>query len=172
MKNKEIADNHKRYIQRLERYKKFGYDTEKQRDFVVKKAHPFKEEVLEIGTGKGYFTLALARKKINLVSIDSSFEEQALALLNLKYCGLEDRIIFITADALRLCFKDESFNTVFCVNTAHHFKDYNPLFDELLRVVKKGGKLVLSDFNSRGSELIDKIHNSEGRRHFSHRVSL
>ncbi|HOB99404.1 MAG TPA: P-loop NTPase [Verrucomicrobiota bacterium] len=46
-----------------------------------------------------------------------------------------------------------------------HLDDPERVFDEMLRVLKPGGKLVLADFSPGGFRAMDAIHRAEGRRH-------
>ena len=103
------ACDYKGYIERLQFYKKFGYDIEKEREFILKKAGPLTGNILEVGTGKGHFSLALARKGYNFTTIDISREDQKLAHSVSKYLGLEGRINFKLGNAEHLEFKDSSF---------------------------------------------------------------
>ncbi|MCP4651869.1 MAG: class I SAM-dependent methyltransferase [Candidatus Omnitrophica bacterium] len=163
--DKSIINNHQKYLERMSLYKKFGYDIEEERKFIIEKAQSIYGDVMEVGTGKGYFTLALAREGCNFTSIDISQEEQAFAKLNIKYCGFESQVNFKIADAQKLPFKDNEFDIVFCVNTFHHFENPLKITDELMRVISFEGKIILSDFNKEGLMLVDKIHHREGRSH-------
>ena len=86
---KEILENHKKYLDRVSFYRSFGYDLEKERDFILDKSLPIAGKILEIGTGKGHFALALAKRGFNFTSIDMSEEEQKIAKLNTQYYDLE-----------------------------------------------------------------------------------
>jgi len=74
--DKEALANHKIYTERVNFYRSFGYDLEKERDFILDKSLPISGEILEIGTGKGHFALALAKRGYNFTSIDISAQEQ------------------------------------------------------------------------------------------------
>jgi len=160
-----LAQNHKKYLQRIDFYKQHGYDIEKERSFILDKAAPIYGETLEVGTGKGYFTVALAKEGNNFTSVDISKEEQEFARLNLKYLGLENQVDMKIENAECLSFANESIDIIFSVNTIHHFINPLKVINELLRVVSFEGKLILSDFSAKGLEIIDKIHMSEGRNH-------
>lgn len=162
---KEIIENHNRFLERVALYKEYGYDIEKERFFIIEKARPVSGAILEAGTGKGYFTLALAREGFTFTSFDISDEEQKYARLNLMYHGLEDRVRFDIADAECLPYSDDSFNSIFAVNMIHHVSSVRKVFDEFIRVLSPQGKIILSDFNDRGFDLLDEIHARDGRKH-------
>ncbi|MBN1472528.1 MAG: class I SAM-dependent methyltransferase [Syntrophaceae bacterium] len=165
MTEKELIDNHKRYLERIELYRQYGYDIDKERSFIIEKAQPFMGNILEAGTGKGYFTLALARAGVNFFSFDISAEEQRYALLNLMYYGLHHHVTFVVADIEYVPCDDGFFDVIFAVNMIHHLSSVYKTCKELLRILSPLGKIVLSDFNTHGLEILDKIHSLEGRKH-------
>lgn len=162
---KEISDNYQIYRQRIDLYKKFGYDIEKERQFIIDAAQPLYGDILEIGTGKGHFALSLAKEGYNFVSIDISDQEQSFARSNLEYFGLSKQVDFRIENAENLSFEDNSFDIIFSVNVFHHLKDPFKVLDELIRVISFEGKIILSDFTKEGLKVIDKVHQAEGRRH-------
>lgn len=168
----EIEENHKRYAERQELFKKFGYDVEKERDFIIEKARPFSGNILEVGTGKGYFAISMAKKGYKLTSIDVSEEEHRAARLNAEYFGLTDKVILKVEDAEHMSFDDGSFDTVFSVNVIHHLSDPLRVADEISRIVTKDGKIILSDFTRKGFEAMERLHASEGNTHTTGHVTL
>ena len=170
---KEVLENHKRYLERVSFYRSNGYDLEKERDFILDKSLPISGEILEIGTGKGHFALALAKSGYNFTSIDISLQEQEIAMLNLRYFGLENQVIFKIEDASRMSFSDQSFNVIFSINVFHHLEKSLAVLEEINRLLRNGGKAVLSDFSDKGLEIINACHTSEGRTHdyFKHRLN-
>ena len=104
--------------------------------------------------------------------MDLSKEEQNIALLNLRYFGLDKLVSLITGDARHLSFRDRSFDTIFCINVFHHLKNASAVLDEIIRLLKNKGKVVLSDFNAKGLEVINECHNYEGRKHDSFKHGL
>ena len=171
--DKETLENHKIYIERVKFYRSFGYDLEKEREFILDKSLPISKEILEIGTGKGHFALALAKRGYRFTSIDISRQEQEIALLNLRYFGLEKQVVFKIEDAARLSFPGQSFNVIFSVNVFHHLEKPLEVLNEITRLLRPGGKVVLSDFSDKGLEVINSCHTTEGRRHdyFKHRTN-
>ena len=163
--DKKVTENHKRYFQRLELYKNYGYDIEAERNFIIEKAQPLYGEMLEIGTGKGHLAIALAKKGYVLTSIDVSRQEQEIARMNIKLLGLEKQVNFKIENAQKLSFENGTFDIVFSVNMVHHLTEPFRIIDELIRLVCFEGKIILSDFSKEGFRVIDQVHKSEGRRH-------
>ena len=170
--NKEILENHNKYLERKKLFKSFGYDFEKERDFILEKALPIKGSILEVGTGKGHFSIALAQKGYRFISVDISEEEQKYAKLNIGYYGLQDQIDFRIDDAGQLSFKNNSVDIIFAINMVHHLSMPYKVMDEFLRVVKSNGKIIVSDFNKEGLDLVSRIHKLEGREHPVGKVAI
>ena len=165
MTEKEVLENHKKYLERLRFYRSFDYDLEKERDFIFGKSLPISGKILEIGTGKGHFALALAKKGYNFTTVDISEEEQNIARLNLQYYGLEKQANFIIEDAQDLSFPDRSFNVIYSINVFHHLEKPQAVLNEITRLLMSEGKIVLGDFNTKGLEIINACHAHEGRVH-------
>jgi 2-polyprenyl-3-methyl-5-hydroxy-6-metoxy-1,4-benzoquinol methylase len=55
----------------------------------------------------------------------------------------------------------------------HHLEKPRAVLDEIIRLLRHGGKAVLSDFSDKGLEIINACHTSEGRTHdyFKHRLN-
>jgi ubiquinone/menaquinone biosynthesis C-methylase UbiE len=167
-----VVENHKRYIERIAFYRGYGYDLEKERDLILGQSLPISGDILEIGTGKGHFSLALARHGFNFISIDISNQDQDIARLNMRYFGLENRAVFRIEDAQRLSFPDRSFDCIFSINVFHHLARPLKVLDEITRVLRPSGKVILGDFSIKGLEIINACHEQEGKRHdyFRHRL--
>lgn len=162
----KVEENHKCYLERLEKSRNFGYDHLKIRHRILKEVMPFKgTTIVDVGTGKGHMSLALASAGYNVESIDISSEEQEFARLNLAYYGVIERVKFHIADAANLFYKDSSVDYIFCVCVLHHIQNYKKVINEFFRIIKPKGKIIISDFSIKGLELIARMHESEGRVH-------
>lgn len=170
--DKEILENHKRYLERKALYKSFGCDIDAERAFILERAKPISGAILEAGTGKGHFALALAKAGYRFTTFDISEEEQKFARLNIKYFGFDHLVDFRIENGERLNFKDRSFDTIFSVNTLHHLVNPYKVLDELIRLLTYNGKLILSDFNAKGLALMDAIHASQGGKHEAGAIAI
>ena len=132
--DEQIIENHKKYAYRVNLFQRFGYDIVKERDFIVEKAQPIDGRILEVGTGKGYFTIALAQKGYHFTTVDISEEEQSFAKMNIQYLSLLNKVDFIVDDAQNLRFEDSSFDICFGINLVHHLSQPLKVIDEMIRV--------------------------------------
>ncbi|MGB8225945.1 MAG: class I SAM-dependent methyltransferase [Sedimentisphaerales bacterium] len=172
MLDNEMLENHQRYLERKKLYIGFGYDIDKERNFVLEQAKPLFGKILEAGTGKGHFALALAKQGYSFVAFDISQEELRLAKLNLAYFNLDKYVDFRLENAEHTSFADGSSDVIFSVNTLHHLQNPYKVIDELTRLLSQKGKLVLSDFTEEGFTIMGKIHALEGKAHEVNKTTL
>jgi len=163
--NKEILENHKKYLERKALYKSLGYDVDKERDFILQQAKPVYGKILEAGTGKGHFALALAKAGYSFVTFDISADEQRFAKLNIAHFGLQEQVDFRIENGERTSFADGSFDTLFSVNVLHHLRNPYQVIDEFIRLLSPKGKIIFADFTDEGFKIMDKIHGLEGNAH-------
>jgi len=158
-----LQANHRRYKERLCLLQQYGYDLKNEYRFILEKIMPLTGAILEVGTGKGYFTIELARSGRRFTSLDVSPVEQEFARLNIRYLGLEDFVDFHIADAGRLPYSQDSYDIIISVSTVHHLADPFRVLDEMARVAAPGGRILLSDFTPEGQDVINQIHLFEGK---------
>jgi len=91
----------------------------------------------------------------------------------MQYYGLEKQVSFKIENAEDLSFPDFSFDVIFSINVFHHLEKPQTVLNESMRLLRPGGKIVLSDFNAKGLEIINACHSREGRVHdyFKHDLS-
>ncbi|MDD3297042.1 MAG: methyltransferase domain-containing protein [Candidatus Omnitrophica bacterium] len=167
-----MNETYEEYLKRLSAYKEFGYDIEKERRFFFDKIQPLSGNILEVGTGKGHLALELARQGYHFVTVDINEDAQAQAKKYLEHFNLVDKVDFYLENAESLSFPDNSFDTVVSLNTVHHLVNPFLVMDEIIRVLKETGKILLSEFSKKGLEIIEKIHQREGGSHHLYRAGL
>ncbi|MFA5389052.1 MAG: methyltransferase domain-containing protein [Candidatus Omnitrophota bacterium] len=155
---------------RLKLFKKYGYDIPKARNFILAKAGLSKGKLLEIGTGKGHMTVALAKKGFSLVSIDLDRKSQRVAGVKLKALKLDRLAELKIMDAEKLKYKDKFFDYVISVNFIHHAKNPARCLKEMIRVT--GDQLVIADINKNGERIMEKVHRLDGHSHEVSKMSL
>ncbi len=115
-----------------------------------------REEVLDVGCGRGLMLVGAARRLTTgkAVGIDLwRAEDQAdntpdAALENARLEGVAERVSVETCDARKLPFSDASFDVVLSHWVVHNLPDATDrarAVDEMLRVLRPGGVLVLAD---------------------------
>ncbi|OQX84520.1 MAG: hypothetical protein B6D63_04325 [Candidatus Latescibacteria bacterium 4484_7] len=163
--SEELEKSRQRYRERLELYKKFGYDREKAIEFVVDSAEPIEEPVLDVGTGSGLTAVELARRGHHVTSVDISDDALQTAYVNAKAAQVADRIAFKLIDGMSLPFEARHFKLVTMVNVLHHLEEFVPLLREISRVLSPEGKLLVADFTEEGFDIIERVLRSEGNDH-------
>jgi ubiquinone/menaquinone biosynthesis C-methylase UbiE len=165
MHDAETLANHRQLLKREARLRRFGYNSPAAIQFVLDQALPLGRSVLEIGTGKGRFLVKLAPHAAKVTTVDVSAEEQHCARLSARHAGVEDKIRFVRRDAARLPWRAATFDAAVTMNAMHHIAHFERVLEEMLRVVKPGGKIVLADFDSRGFRIIAREHRADGKVH-------
>ena len=97
--------------------------------------------VLEVGAGSGRDSVALAEGGAVAVVLDYSMASLGVARAVAVRAGA--RIHLLRADALRLPFRDDSFDVLFHQGLLEHFRDPMPLLVENVRVLARQGLLLV-----------------------------
>jgi len=151
--------------QREALFRRFGYDSKASLKFILAKSLPLFGHVLEIGTGKGRFLAAIAKHARPITTLDLDAKQQRSAKLHVRHVRLRQRIRYVIHNAEQLPWDAAEFDSIVSVNTFHHLERPLKVLEEMLRVLKPGGKLVLCDFSPRGFQIFDRIHRFEGGTH-------
>lgn len=94
--------------------------------------------VLEVGAGTGRDADKLAGLGASVCALD--YSEESLALMAR---SIRPTVHIVCGDGFRLPFPDETFDVVFHQGLLEHFKNPGDLLDEHLRVLKRGGLLLV-----------------------------
>ena len=117
--------------------------------------------ILDAGAGTGRMATAMVGVAINVVGVDTSQRMLTLAKERADRMGLASRVSLVRADVRSLPFKASSFSAVVSIRVLSHYQDLDPIIDELGRVLKLGGEIVLdasSPFAAIYRRLIPSIH--------------
>ena len=116
--------------------------------------------VLDIGPGYGVgYERVLAANPASVTCIDP-FPAAAEHFIH----RADPRVRFLSQDFLRNTLPDESIDTVICLATIYYFPDPQPFFEEVRRVLRPDGVLVINQFDREvmrawfGCELRDLDH--------------
>jgi ubiquinone/menaquinone biosynthesis C-methylase UbiE len=154
---------------RLKLFKSYGYDISRARNFILIKAKVLRGKILEVGTGRGNTTVALAKKGFRIVSIDLDKIAQNIARVKLKNLKIDKKVSLKIMNAEKLRYQDNYFDYVVSVNFIHHADNPAKCLKEMIRVAKN--KIVIADLNNRGKEIMEKVHALDGHRHAVSKMS-
>ena len=123
---------------------------------------------LDIGTGPGLIPIMLATRvpRLRLTGVDLSEPMLQTARNAVEQAGLADRLEFRVGDAKSLPFSKQSFDLILCNSLLHHLPAPLALLNEISRVSKPGGAILLRDLR-RPSRLEFPIHAGWFGRHYS-----
>lgn len=106
---------------------------------------PKEIQVLDIGTGPGFFAIILARAGYQVTAVD--YTEEMLRRARENAGPYADRIRWMRMDAQKLELADEQFDVVVSRNLTWNLEDPDAAYREWRRVLKKGGLLLNFDAN-------------------------
>jgi ubiquinone/menaquinone biosynthesis C-methylase UbiE len=123
-------------------------------DRLIAHLPPPGSHVLDAGCGVGAHTSRLARRGYRVTAIDFSPHVVPQAQERMREEGLADRVEIRQDDLTRLSFGDASFDAVVAWGVLMHVPDVAAALDEITRVTRPGGRLVVSEVNARAPEAI------------------
>ena len=103
--------------------------------------------MLDVGTGPGLIPILISRGRpgLRIRAVDISKGMLTLANQDAERYGVEDRVLFEQADAKSLSYESDSFDIVISHAMLHHLPDPVMALEEMARVVRPGGRLVVKD---------------------------
>jgi cyclopropane fatty-acyl-phospholipid synthase-like methyltransferase len=108
------------------------------------------DRVLDLGCGVGTPGVRIATAHdVSLTGISVSGEQVTRANNLAAAHGVADRVRFEQHDAMRLGFADASFDAVIALESIIHMPDRGRVLAQVARVLKPGGRMVLTDFHER-----------------------
>ena len=103
--------------------------------------------VLDAGTGTARIPILLCqqRPQWQVIGIDRSKMMLQIGAANVKQAGLQAQITLADEDASQLPYPDDYFDAVVSNSLVHHLPEPLPFLQELKRVLKPHGAIVLRD---------------------------
>jgi 2-polyprenyl-6-hydroxyphenyl methylase/3-demethylubiquinone-9 3-methyltransferase len=116
--------------------------------------------VLDVGCSFGHTSLLAAKKGAGVFGVDINHSLLEVGVKLGEANGI--KVNFLRANAKRLPFTDKTFDVVICSELIEHVIDWQNVLKEITRVIKKGGRAVISTPNIEGlarlKELLIKYH--------------
>ena len=126
------------------------------------------EAVLDLGCGVGHTLRRVAPRVRLAVGADATAGMLEGARTLMEREGITNVALVVTT-AESLPFLDASFDAIACRLAAHHFADVKKAFAEVVRVLRPGGRFVLSDNYAPDEAALDRwINELEAVRDPSH----
>ena len=99
--------------------------------------------ILDVGCGEGIAVVQLGRlhvSQMRLVGVDLMVERVVIA--RRETAAHNQRVLFASADACHLPFRDGAFDSTFCVAVLQHINDVERAIRDFARVTRVGGRVV------------------------------
>lgn len=112
-------------------------------------------QAADIGAGTGFLTEALIGAETHVIAIDQS--EKMLEKLNQKFASIGS-VDLRLGDAEQLPVPDHSIDRVFANMYLHHVEYPGLAIKEMKRILKPGGRLVITDLEKHDYEFLKMEH--------------
>lgn len=132
---------------------KLNFSDKEYLDFMITHILPQKgNTVLEVAAGTCACGIALAPLVRNVTCLDMTSSMLNVGKENAEKQGLKN-MAFVLGDAEKLPFLNSSFDIVISRLAFHHFPDVNCCFNEMVRVLRPNGKLIIIDMEAAEEKL-------------------
>ena len=106
----------------------------------------YDEVALDLGTGTGFIALHFAPYVDEVIGMDINEKMLESAVLNKNRLGIRN-VSFIQGSIEDMPFYGKKFDLVFCNLVLHHLVEPFQAIKKITRVLKRGSKFVIVDFN-------------------------
>jgi len=105
----------------------------------------------DIGAGTGFITEGLLEKGLKIYAIDQSPKMINIMKEKFEYCT---EIEYIIADGSSIPLNDDTFDYVFANMYIHHADSPENAINEMVRILRPNGKLVITDLDEHNFEFL------------------
>ncbi|MFQ5944011.1 MAG: class I SAM-dependent methyltransferase [Anaerolineales bacterium] len=113
------------------------------------------ESAADIGAGSGFLSEALLREGLHVIAVDQS--EAMLNMMRRKFSAAGS-IDYRAGEASSLPIADEAVDHAFANMYLHHVESPPVAIKEMARILKPGGKLVITDMDKHEYEFLNTEH--------------
>jgi ubiquinone/menaquinone biosynthesis C-methylase UbiE len=121
------------------------WQSDVNRDMLALAAPGEGDRAVDIGAGMGPATVLAARRGASVTAVDPSRFMRTILTMRRPFQRARSRITVADGVAESLPVADASVDVLWTVNAVHHWVDLEAAFDELVRVLAPGGRIVLMD---------------------------
>jgi demethylmenaquinone methyltransferase/2-methoxy-6-polyprenyl-1,4-benzoquinol methylase len=156
----EMFDNIAYRYDFLNRFLSIGIDKEWRRKALkmLKGIRP--KTILDVATGTADVAIMAARilQPQKITGIDISEGMLAIGRKKIEKAGLEQLIELLNGDSETINFEDDSFDAVTVAFGVRNFQDLEKGLNEIRRVLKPGGRLVVLEFSRPKAPLLKQFY--------------
>jgi len=129
-----------------------NFFSETLRDMAYDKADLQKGKIaVDLGAGTGFISEGLLKKGVKVIAVDQS--EEMLNIMKNKFSD-HSKIQYINSDIEELPIGDDFADYVFANMFLHHLEHPDKAIIEMTRILKKGGKLIITDLDKHDFEFL------------------
>jgi demethylmenaquinone methyltransferase / 2-methoxy-6-polyprenyl-1,4-benzoquinol methylase len=144
----------------LNHFLSFGIDLYWRKKFLKNLPEIEKISVLDLATGTGDVPIVLAKEPriVSVKGIDRSKKMVALGNFKITKKNLSKKVTLEMGDGVEIPFPDNTFDLVTISFGIRNFSDHQKSLNNILRVLKPGGRLLIMEFAIPKNLLIRKIY--------------
>ncbi len=136
----------------------FGLDSVWRSELLEEVRGKRKAAVLEVATGTGTTAIMLAKRFLNYTVTGLDFNEKALEIARKRSKGVKN-LKYVNGNVEELTLGNEMFDFVVSDFSLGAFGDFGKALEEMHRVLKPGGKLVILDINRINIKMLRRMIN-------------
>lgn len=110
---------------------------------------------VDVGAGTGFITEGLIEKRVKVIAVDQS--EKMIEEMKKKFTKVKD-IDYRIGDVENLPIQEKTVDYTFANMVLHHIESPHLAIKEMTRVLKIGGKLVITDLDEHNYEFLRREH--------------
>lgn len=139
----------------------FGIDKLWRRAAVKILQHERHDDILDIATGTGDLAIMIAKMldPLSVIGVDLSAGMIEIGRKKVSEAGLDDIVSLGIGDCLQLPFTDNSFDCITCAYGVRNFQDLQAGYNEMHRVLRTGGIVVILELSTPRSPIVKPFYN-------------
>jgi demethylmenaquinone methyltransferase / 2-methoxy-6-polyprenyl-1,4-benzoquinol methylase len=144
----------------LNRFLSAGIDLSWRRKAIKELKDLQPQNILDVATGTGDFAITSYKilNPANITGIDISDGMLELGRKKVEKLGLSNKIQLLNGDSEAILFGDKSFDAVTVAFGVRNFENLEKGLNEIYRVLKPGGKLVILEFSKPTAPVIKSLY--------------